>query len=144
MWTDFRRLVRRAARRLPGRHTSTGSRGVPAPHNTQWWVVRGLAGVGGLLGLAAARPAGHSRSRGHTFGANVRREALLPADPGPGATTSAASQVTRPAKAKTDAENYVLIGSDSRDPSNPNAGRTDSILVLHLDADRQHAYLVSF
>jgi LCP family protein required for cell wall assembly len=146
MWTDSaRRLARRLVRRWPGRRASTGSRRVPAPRDTRWWVFRGLAGLVGLVVLLAAGTAVYSGSVSHTFGANVRREAaLLPADPGSGATTSAASQVTRPAKAKTDAENYVLIGSDSRDPSNPNAGRTDSLMVLHLDADRQHAYLVSF
>lgn len=41
--------------------------------------------------------------------------------------------------------NYLLLGSDSRDPSNADGdGRSDTIMVAHLDADRQNAYLISF
>lgn len=45
-------------------------------------------------------------------------------------------------KANTsDALNIVLMGSDSR---GTDRGRSDSLIVLHLSGDRQHAYLVSF
>lgn len=41
--------------------------------------------------------------------------------------------------------NYLLLGSDSRDPSNADGdGRSDTIMIAHLDADRQNAYLISF
>ncbi|MGO1971482.1 MAG: LCP family protein [Propionibacteriaceae bacterium] len=41
--------------------------------------------------------------------------------------------------------NYLLLGSDSRDPKNADGeGRSDTIMIAHLDADRQNAYLISF
>lgn len=41
--------------------------------------------------------------------------------------------------------NYLLLGSDSPDPKNSDGdGRSDTIMVAHLDADRQNAYLISF
>lgn len=39
--------------------------------------------------------------------------------------------------------NILLIGSDSRD-KNAGDGRSDTIMLLHLDADRKNAYLISF
>lgn len=49
----------------------------------------------------------------------------------------------RPTQAVTGAMNILLLGSDSRDPSNTTNSRTDTIMVLHLDADHQHAYVIS-
>ena len=147
MWTDFtRRLARRGrrpARPSAGRSASTARRGAP-DRSTRWWVVRGVVALAAVLVLLVAATGIYTGSVSHTFSANVQRAPLMPPEPGSGETTSAASHVTRPAKSSTDAENYVLIGSDSRDPANPNAGRTSSLMVLHLDADREHAYLVSF
>lgn len=41
--------------------------------------------------------------------------------------------------------NYLLLGSDTREPDNPDGdGRSDTIMLAHLDADRQNAYLISF
>jgi LCP family protein required for cell wall assembly len=40
--------------------------------------------------------------------------------------------------------NYVLLGSDSRDPDNDANGRSDTIMVVHLDKARNKAYIVSF
>ena len=40
--------------------------------------------------------------------------------------------------------NYVLLGSDSRDPDNEANGRSDSIMVVHLNAKRNKAYIISF
>ena len=40
--------------------------------------------------------------------------------------------------------NYVLLGSDSRDPGNAGNGRSDTIMVVHLNAKRNQAYIVSF
>ena len=53
------------------------------------------------------------------------------------------SASTRPTQAVTGAMNILLLGSDSRDPSNTANSRTDTIMVLHLDADHQHAYVIS-
>ena len=40
--------------------------------------------------------------------------------------------------------NYVLLGSDSRDPENEGNGRSDTILMVHLNAKRNKAYIISF
>jgi polyisoprenyl-teichoic acid--peptidoglycan teichoic acid transferase len=52
----------------------------------------------------------------------------------------------RPSKAPQEAGtlNYVLLGSDSRDPGNEGNGRSDTIMVVHLNAKRDKAYIVSF
>ena len=39
--------------------------------------------------------------------------------------------------------NYVLLGSDSRDPDNTGNGRSDTIMVVHLNAKRNQAYVIS-
>lgn len=41
------------------------------------------------------------------------------------------------------AVDVMLLGSDSRDPDGAD-GRSDTIMLLHLDADRKNAYLISF
>ncbi|GAA1786251.1 LCP family protein [Luedemannella flava] len=54
----------------------------------------------------------------------------------------------RPPKIVDGAFNILLLGSDSRDPDAPidKAGkwRTDTIVLMHVSADHQKAYLVSF
>ena len=40
--------------------------------------------------------------------------------------------------------NYVLLGSDSRDPGDAGAGRSDSIMVVHLNKAHDKAYIISF
>jgi LCP family protein required for cell wall assembly len=45
---------------------------------------------------------------------------------------------------ETGALNYVLLGSDSRDPANQGNGRSDTIMVVHLNAKRTKAYIISF
>jgi LCP family protein required for cell wall assembly len=61
----------------------------------------------------------------------------------------------RPAKTVSKAENFILVGSDSRAPSqttgtggdpnsvSPIGQRADTIMVVHLPADRKSAYLIS-
>jgi LCP family protein required for cell wall assembly len=58
------------------------------------------------------------------------------------------SQVTgdRPAKEVSGALNILILGSDSRDPDNKaKAGqwRTDTMIILHVDAAHDKAYLIS-
>ena len=52
----------------------------------------------------------------------------------------------RPSKEaqETGTLNYVLLGSDSRDPGNEGNGRSDTIMVVHLNAKRTSAYIISF
>ncbi|MCZ7377777.1 LCP family protein [Micromonospora sp. WMMC250] len=53
----------------------------------------------------------------------------------------------RPVKAVDGALNILLVGSDSRDPDAPvdtkSQWRADTIIVMHIPADHQEAYLVS-
>ncbi len=58
------------------------------------------------------------------------------------------SQITgdRPPVLVKGAQNILLLGSDSRDPSdaaNNGGWRSDTIIVMHIDADHKHAYLIS-
>ena len=53
------------------------------------------------------------------------------------------SASTRPTEAVTGAMNVLLLGSDSRDPSSTADSRTDTIMLLHVDADHQHGYVIS-
>ena len=62
--------------------------------------------------------------------------------------TDAFSKVStqRPAVAAAGAQNILLLGSDSRDPDNkakPGQWRTDTMMVMHIDADHKHVYLIS-
>jgi LCP family protein required for cell wall assembly len=50
---------------------------------------------------------------------------------------------SRPTEAVTGALNILLLGSDSRNPDTTAASRSDTIMLLHLDADHKHAYTIS-
>ncbi len=67
---------------------------------------------------------------------NINRADTLPGDD-PGATTT---EAPAPESGTLD---YVLLGSDSRS-ADPGDGRSDSIMVVHLDKNRDKAYIVSF
>ncbi|GAB1642018.1 LCP family protein [Krasilnikovia sp. MM14-A1259] len=41
------------------------------------------------------------------------------------------------------AQNFLLLGSDSRDPENNGGSRSDTIIVLHLNKDKSAAQLIS-
>jgi LCP family protein required for cell wall assembly len=59
------------------------------------------------------------------------------------------SQITggRPAKVVEGAMNILLLGSDSRNPdndqTNADRSRSDTIILMHIQADHKHAYLIS-
>ncbi|GAA1828681.1 LCP family protein [Microlunatus capsulatus] len=68
---------------------------------------------------------------------NITRGIDLPTDdPSSGSRPTAAPE--------TGTLNYVLLGSDSRDPEDEGDGRSDSIMVVHLNKERDEAYIVSF
>ncbi len=54
-------------------------------------------------------------------------------------------QEARPAKdtAAGDAMNFLILGSDTRDPESTGGSRADTIILMHLPADRSGAQLVS-
>lgn len=67
---------------------------------------------------------------------NINRGVELPTDP---------SSVRPPKEAQeTGTLNYVLLGSDSRDPGNEGNGRSDTMMLVHLNAKRTKAFIVSF
>ncbi len=68
---------------------------------------------------------------------NLNRGVELPADD---------ESSARPPKEQqeTGTLNYLLLGSDSRDPGNEGNGRSDTILMVHLNAKRNKAYIISF
>ncbi|MFV2021858.1 LCP family protein [Micromonospora sp. LOL_023] len=55
---------------------------------------------------------------------------------------TALPQAQRPVKAVEKAANFLIVGSDSRDPDT-SGSRTDTIILAHLPADRDSAQLVS-
>nr|WP_203788474.1 LCP family protein [Actinoplanes rishiriensis] len=54
-------------------------------------------------------------------------------------------EASRPQKeaAAGEATNFLLLGSDSRDPENDGGSRSDTIIVMHLNKDRSAAQLIS-
>ncbi|MEJ3750708.1 LCP family protein [Actinomycetes bacterium KLBMP 9797] len=81
-----------------------------------------LAGSGVGAAWAYARSLNHDLARTNAF-------AGLPSD--------------RPTPTITGALNILVLGSDSRDPDNTTDSRTDTIMMMHVDADHQHAYSIS-
>jgi len=74
---------------------------------------------------------------------SLDREDLMPTDSSTALHPSKAQTAPRPTKGQgaADALNFVLIGYDSRDAG---AGRSGSLMILHLNAKRDQAYVVSF
>ena len=57
----------------------------------------------------------------------------------------AVPEVSRPAKADVakDAANFLVLGSDTRDPANTSGSRSDTIMLMHVSRDRSSAQVVS-
>ena len=93
-----------------------------------------------LLVLAIVAAAIYAVTIDRSVTQNITRGVDLPGD------TASPGEAGRPTKEplETGTLNYVLLGSDSRDPSNEGNGRSDSIMVVHLNAQRDKAYIISF
>jgi cell envelope-related function transcriptional attenuator common domain len=50
---------------------------------------------------------------------------------------------SRPQKVAKNALNFLVLGSDSRDPNNSSGSRSDTIILVHLSADHTSAQMVS-
>lgn len=50
---------------------------------------------------------------------------------------------SRPQKVAEDAENMLILGSDSRDPENTSGSRSDTIILAHLPKGRGSAQMIS-
>jgi polyisoprenyl-teichoic acid--peptidoglycan teichoic acid transferase len=64
---------------------------------------------------------------------NIKRDpSALPAESG------------RPTVSSYNYQNIVLMGSDSRDAANASSGRSDVLMIAHINASRNKVYLISF
>jgi LCP family protein required for cell wall assembly len=95
-----------------------------------------LIGVAIVLVAAIGAAMFYSATIDRSLTENLNRGVELPTD----------ESSARPPKEpqETGTLNYVLLGSDSRDPGNEGNGRSDTILVVHLNAKRNKAYIISF
>ena len=82
------------------------------------------------------RPAGRGRRRRAAVRGNHRSQ--LDQEPQSRRRVADRAISARPPKEaqETGTLNYVLLGSDSRDPGNEGNGRSDTIMVVHLNAKR--------
>jgi polyisoprenyl-teichoic acid--peptidoglycan teichoic acid transferase len=95
-----------------------------------------LIGVAVLLVAAMGAGLLYAATIDRSLTTNLNRGVELPTDE---------SSLRPPKEAnETGTLNYVLLGSDSRDPGNEGNGRSDTILVVHLNAKRNKAYIISF
>jgi LCP family protein required for cell wall assembly len=95
-----------------------------------------LIGVAVLLVAAMGAGLLYAATIDRSLTTNLNRGVELPTDE---------SSLRPPKEAnETGTLNYVLLGSDSRDPGNEGNGRSDTILVVHLNAKRDKAYIISF
>ena len=114
--------------------------GTPAgrPRRRRWRRV--LVPIAALLVLVVGAGAIYAYTLDRTITRNITRGLDLPGD-----APSGSADPARPSEQpQTGALNYVLLGSDSRDPADEGAGRSDSIMVAHLNEARDQAYIVSF
>jgi polyisoprenyl-teichoic acid--peptidoglycan teichoic acid transferase len=95
-----------------------------------------LIGVAVVLVVAIGAGLLYAATIDRSLTNNLNRGVELPSDE---------SSLRPPKEAQeTGTLNYVLLGSDSRDPGNEGNGRSDTILVVHLNAKRDKAYIISF
>jgi LCP family protein required for cell wall assembly len=105
---------------------------------------RVLIALGVFVALVVAGTGGLLWQRQSSYNGNIDRiKGVMPTD-----------QANRPGPNVEGTENWVLVGSDSRAESattgqggdvwKPGQQRTDTIMLLHLPADRKKAYIISF
>lgn len=109
----------------------------PPPRKRRRWLKILLISVAVVVVGAVGASAAYLFSIDKSITQSIKRENVLPSeDP----------NAPRPSvdPAATGAMNFVLLGSDSRDPGDSGAGRSDSIMVVHLNKTHDEAYIVSF
>lgn len=113
-----------------------------APGRGRWSRILPKAAVAAalLVVLALVGVVTYAGSIDHSVSTNLQQADELPPD-----LPEDPGDEPRPPKSASAAEavNYVIIGSDSR-TADPGQGRSDVLMVLHLDGDRRGASLISF
>jgi len=110
------------------------------------WLRRSLIAVASVLVVALVGVGAYAWTINRQITSNIHRGIELPVDtptPTPGAPTPSASPSAEQPR-ETGVLNYVLLGSDSRDDADPGDGRSDTIMVVHLNKKRTKAYITSF
>jgi len=94
-----------------------------------------------LVVVILAAGALYAASLNHSFSRNLKHANDLPPD-----QPTAPGQSPRPQKPSNDHSlNFVLMGSDSRDPANmQDNGRSDTLMIVHLASNRRSADIISF
>jgi LCP family protein required for cell wall assembly len=123
----------------------------PEPHAQprRRWLRRSLIAVAAVLVVALVGVGAYAWTINRQITSNIHRGIELPPvdapTPTPGAPTPTAggSPSTQQPRA-TGVLNYVLLGSDSRNDADPTDGRSDTIMVVHLNEKRTKAYITSF
>lgn len=98
---------------------------------------RVLVAVAAVLVVALVGVGAYAWTINRQITSNIQRGIELPP-----ATPSGSASSAQPRE--TGELNYVLLGSDSRDDADPSDGRSDSIMVVHLNKARDQAYITSF
>ncbi|SDS73756.1 LCP family protein [Microlunatus soli] len=113
----------------------------PRRRKKRRWPLRLLITLLVVVVVAAAAGGLYALSIDRSVSQNIKRADNLPPD-----EPTAPGQSPRPKKDTDDKSlNFVLMGSDSRDPSKmQDNGRSDTLMIMHLDSDRKGAYIVSF
>lgn len=124
---------------VSGSGSGGGSGGPPPPVRKRRWPKRVLIAVIAVIVVLAVAAALYVFTIGHSLTSNLHRSGGMPAQ-----SPTAKGEAARPDKAANGSVNYVLIGSDSRDKSNMKHGRSDSLMMVHLDGDRHSASVISF
>jgi LCP family protein required for cell wall assembly len=122
---------------IPGRHRRTA--GPPRNRRPRW--LRTVGWIGAFLGILLVAGSGFAAYQYKKLSGNIHRvDALAPTD-----------RSIRDAAKQLDAENYLLIGSDTRSGTNGEYGagqvsgaRSDTTILAHLSPNRDKATLISF
>lgn len=113
----------------------------PPPRKRRRWLRIVLISAAVVVVGAVAASAAYLYSIDRSITQSIKRENVMPAE-----TPTAAGQSARPSSdpEASGALNFVLLGSDSRDPGDSGAGRSDSIMVVHLNKAHDEAFITSF
>jgi polyisoprenyl-teichoic acid--peptidoglycan teichoic acid transferase len=103
---------------------------------------RALIAVAAVLVVALVGAGAYAWTINRQITSNIHRGIDLPAETLTPGAPSGSPSAEQPRE--TGVLNYVLLGSDSRDDADPSDGRSDTIMVVHLDKKRSKAYITSF